>query len=121
MWLTSASALASEPQGVRRGARAETLSPTGREFPASLSELPHGLEPSMAETSLDRAALVALLDFYVEAGVDCALDESPHDRFANDAAAPVGDAEARQAVASPAPRPRHPLLERAPEPRPLPR
>ena len=35
----------------------------------------------------DRAALQALLDFHVEAGVDCALDETPHDRFAEAAAA----------------------------------
>jgi DNA polymerase len=28
------------------------------------------------------AALEALLDFYVEAGIDVALDEAPHDRFA---------------------------------------
>jgi DNA polymerase len=30
----------------------------------------------------DHAALQALLDFHAEAGVDCALDETPHDRFA---------------------------------------
>ena len=30
----------------------------------------------------DRDALLALLDFHVEAGVDLALDETPHDRFA---------------------------------------
>ena len=29
----------------------------------------------------DRAALLALLDFYVEAGVDIALDEEPHNRL----------------------------------------
>jgi uracil-DNA glycosylase len=34
----------------------------------------------MLDTS-DRAALLALLDFYVEAGVDIALDEAPRDRF----------------------------------------
>src|ERR1700737_433818 len=28
--------------------------------------------------------LEALLDFYVEAGVDCALDEAAHDRFAEE-------------------------------------
>jgi uracil-DNA glycosylase len=32
----------------------------------------------------ERRAL-SLFDFYVEAGVDCALDEAPHDRFAEDA------------------------------------
>jgi uracil-DNA glycosylase family 4 len=31
---------------------------------------------------LDRDAAHALLDFYVEAGVDLAVDEAPHDRFA---------------------------------------
>jgi DNA polymerase len=42
----------------------------------------------MADASPDRAALESLLDFYVEAGVDCALDEAPHDRFA-EAARPI--------------------------------
>jgi len=36
----------------------------------------------MQDRSNDRAALEALLDFYVEAGVDLALDEVPHNRFA---------------------------------------
>ena len=31
----------------------------------------------------DRAALLALLDFYVEAGVDLALEETPRNRFAD--------------------------------------
>jgi uracil-DNA glycosylase len=35
--------------------------------------------------SQDRFALEALLEFYVEAGVDLALDETPHDRFAESA------------------------------------
>lgn len=35
---------------------------------------------------LDPRDLEALLDFHVEAGVDCALDEAPHDRFAESAA-----------------------------------
>ena len=30
----------------------------------------------------DRARIEALLEFYAEAGVDCSLDEAPHDRFA---------------------------------------
>jgi DNA polymerase len=55
----------------------------------------------MADASLDCAALEALLDFYVEAGVDCALDEAPHDRFA-EAARP---APAPPMAARPAPRP----------------
>ncbi len=33
-----------------------------------------------------RAALAALLDFYAEAGIDCALAEEPFDRFAEEAA-----------------------------------
>ncbi|GGC62614.1 uracil-DNA glycosylase [Chelatococcus reniformis] len=37
---------------------------------------------------IDQAALEALLAFYVEAGIDCALDEAPHDRFAEPDAAP---------------------------------
>ena len=36
----------------------------------------------------DRDALQALLDFHVEAGVDLALDETPHDRFAESKKAP---------------------------------
>jgi uracil-DNA glycosylase family 4 len=37
-----------------------------------------GLEPAR------RAALIALLDFYAEAGIDCALAEEPIDRFAEE-------------------------------------
>jgi len=48
----------------------------------------------------DREALQALLDFHVEAGVDLALDETPHNRFAEPAPAPDRQPEAR----SPAPR-----------------
>ncbi len=33
----------------------------------------------------DHGELVALFDFYVAAGVDLAIDETPHDRFAEDA------------------------------------
>jgi uracil-DNA glycosylase family 4 len=62
----------------------------------------------MADASPDRAALESLLDFYVEAGVDCALDETPHDRFA-EAARP---APAAPVVERPAPRPA--ALETAP-------
>src|SRR3712207_1100587 len=36
----------------------------------------------MLDTPPDRAALMALLEFYVEAGVDIALDELPRDRLA---------------------------------------
>jgi len=52
----------------------------------------------MADMPPDREALQALLDFHVEAGVDLALDETPHNRFAEPA--PDRRPEAR----SPAPR-----------------
>ena len=37
------------------------------------------------KTSTDRLALEVLLEFYAEAGVDIALDETPHNRFAESA------------------------------------
>lgn len=37
----------------------------------------------------NRAALLALLDWYVESGVDIALDETPHDRYTDSARAAV--------------------------------
>lgn len=40
-------------------------------------------------TTQERAALLALLDWYVESGVDLALDEAPHDRYADSARATV--------------------------------
>jgi uracil-DNA glycosylase len=42
----------------------------------------------MQDHPSDRDALHALLDFHVEAGVDLALDETPHNRFAEPKAAP---------------------------------
>jgi DNA polymerase len=48
----------------------------------------------------DRAALLALLDFYVETGVDIALDDMPHDRFAD--AEATADLRVRQSAPSPA-------------------
>ena len=36
----------------------------------------------MPDQTLDRDALNAILEFHVEAGVDIALDETPHNRFA---------------------------------------
>ncbi|MBF9231835.1 uracil-DNA glycosylase [Microvirga alba] len=42
----------------------------------------------MHDLSPHRDALMALLDFHVEAGVDLALDETPHNRFAEPKAAP---------------------------------
>jgi uracil-DNA glycosylase len=46
-----------------------------------------------------RDALLALLDWYVESGVDIALDEAPHDRYADSARA------ATEAASAPAPEP----------------
>ncbi|MDF2812054.1 MAG: uracil-DNA glycosylase, partial [Microvirga sp.] len=42
----------------------------------------------MQDQPLDRDTLHAILDFHVEAGVDIALDEVPHNRF-TEAAAPA--------------------------------
>ena len=42
------------------------------------------MEPGLDPAS--RAALIALLEFYVEAGIDCALAEDPVDRFAEEIA-----------------------------------
>eukprot|EP01036_Dinobryon_divergens_P000340 gene341-biopygen295 len=46
----------------------------------------------------DKAALAALLEWYAEQGIDCALDDAPHDRFAESAAG-------QPASRSPAPEP----------------
>ncbi|NIX76730.1 uracil-DNA glycosylase [Microvirga terricola] len=43
----------------------------------------------MQDLTPHRDALMALLDFHVEAGVDLALDETPQNRFAEPKAAPV--------------------------------
>ncbi|MGA0598942.1 uracil-DNA glycosylase [Enterovirga sp. CN4-39] len=59
----------------------------------------------MMEARPDHAQLVALFDFYVAAGIDMALDEAPHDRFAEDArpAPPAAPPQiAAPAVARPA-------------------
>nr|WP_238310645.1 uracil-DNA glycosylase [Methylobacterium organophilum] len=74
----------------------------------------------MSPASQDRDAQIALLDFDVEAGVDLALDETPHDRFA-EADAPAPDAR-RPSLSPPpllSPLPRRELPSRSPEaPRP---
>lgn len=67
----------------------------------------------MPSHSPDRDALQALLDFHVEAGVDLALDETPHNRFAEPAPAP-----AKPRTQEPAPRTPQPA---APPPRALPK
>src|SRR5688500_3269622 len=70
---------------------------------------------------LDRAAAHALLDFYVEAGVDCALDETPHDRFA-EGVARRDAAQASRPMQEPRPLPPVELLAGRPEaPRPVPK
>ena len=61
----------------------------------------------MLDTPPDRAALLALLDFYVEAGVDIALDEMPRDRLAEPSAA-TAEPQARQSFAVPSPAPLRP-------------
>jgi uracil-DNA glycosylase family 4 len=45
---------------------------------------------AMPDRSRDAEALQALLAFHVEAGADLALDETPHDRFAEPEALPTG-------------------------------
>jgi len=62
-------------------------------------------------------ALAALLDWYVAIGVDLALDEAPHDRFAEHSRAPAPEPEIAVAPDE------HPALEAAcelPAPRPRP-
>jgi DNA polymerase len=68
----------------------------------------------MSAPPSDDLALQAILDFHVEAGVDVALDEHPHDRFA----------ERRAPSLEPAPPPEdRPVAKRVtpPRPRPLPK
>ncbi|WP_424360480.1 uracil-DNA glycosylase [Methylocystis parvus] len=71
---------------------------------------------ALAHPPETRAALLALLDWYVESGVDLALDEAPHDRYA-DSQRPV---EAPVAAPPLAPRAPPPGLEPAARPRPAP-
>ncbi len=59
--------------------------------------------PNPADAQAD---LIAYLDFHTEAGVDMALDEHPHDRFA-EADAPEPAARPRKAPARPALAPPH--------------
>src|SRR4051794_21862743 len=68
---------------------------------------------AMSDLAPDRAALESLLDFYAEAGVDCALDEAPHDRFA-EAARPAP--AQRPAALIPDTAPSRPPLSPAPPP-----
>ena len=65
------------------------------------------------QDGLDRDVLLALLEFHVAAGVDLALDEAPHDRFAEaalareqrSAASPVSEARPLPPARSSAPEP----------------
>jgi DNA polymerase len=62
----------------------------------------------MQDLPSDRDALQALLDFHVEAGVDLALDETPHNRFAEPKSQPAqpkaSPPKAEPAKSPPAPR-----------------
>jgi uracil-DNA glycosylase family 4 len=66
----------------------------------------------MQDLPSDRDALQALLDFHVEAGVDLALDETPHNRFAEPkadrtpakAAVQASSSQAASAPSAPSPR-----------------
>ncbi|WP_262031126.1 uracil-DNA glycosylase family protein [Microvirga sp. Mcv34] len=66
----------------------------------------------MQDLPSDRDALQALLDFHVEAGVDLALDETPHNRFAepkaerSPARAPAAGSAPKASAAPSAPSPR---------------
>ena len=71
--------------------------------------------PNPADAQAD---LIAYLDFHTEAGVDMALDEHPHDRFA-EADAPEPAARPRKAPARPALAPPHtPSVAPSPPPSP---
>ena len=72
--------------------------------------------PNPADAQAD---LIAILDFQTEAGVDVALDETPHDRFTEaDAPEPVRARPAPRRAAAPVPPPSPPPQE---APRPAPR
>jgi uracil-DNA glycosylase len=68
----------------------------------------------MQDLPSDRDALQALLDFHVEAGADLALDETPHNRFAEPKAE-------RAAAKAPAPASKASPTPSAPSPRALPK
>lgn len=73
---------------------------------------------------MSREALIALLDWYVESGVDLALDETPHNRYADSARppapqiaieTPVIEAKAETPSSTPARRPRVATTVAAPD------
>ena len=79
----------------------------------------------MADATRDTDVLLALLDFHVAAGVDCCLDEQPHNRFAEDrtrVAQPAQPATAGPAASQPeiSPAPTSPPLVPARLPRAAP-
>ncbi|WP_134494429.1 uracil-DNA glycosylase [Microvirga pakistanensis] len=70
----------------------------------------------MQDLPSDRDALRALLDFHVEAGVDLALDETPHNRFAEPKSEPApARSPPLQGTASPAASPVSPLPRALPK------
>jgi uracil-DNA glycosylase len=85
-----------------------------RQTPVSVA-LTAGLSYSgpMEPKSTDQAALAALLRWYVDAGVDWAVDEIPHDRFAE-----AADDELRARTPPPAPEPEQRTNPVAPTPKP---
>ena len=68
-------------------------------------------QATIVATDSDLNALRQILEWHVEAGVDLALDDAPHDRFAEDAAPPPA---AQPAPAPRAPRPAAHLVPAAP-------
>lgn len=64
--------------------------------------------------SADHDAIAAILDFHVAAGCDLALDEAPHDRFADDIRASTAPAEPERPDALPAARIARPTQESPP-------
>src|SRR5918993_1271156 len=73
----------------------------------------------MSAHPLDHAALQAILEFHVEAGVDVALDDHPHNRFAEPRGPafepPPEERRAAKGVAPPRPRPLPKAAAGAPE------
>ena len=77
-----------------------------------------GLQPSMHDRPRPRRRFTRSLDFHVEAGVDLALDEAPHNRFAE--AAPPAAASEPAAARSQSRRRPGSNCRPPPPPRPLP-
>lgn len=71
----------------------------------------------MKAEEMTREALIALLDWYVESGVDLALDDAPHDRYADSARAPEPILALEAPVAASLPETRPSLQEPSSRPR----